>query len=61
VASALPFQFTVEAATKPEPVTVRVNCGPPAVAVAGARRLIAGTGLVAPPTESASTFVPPVL
>src|SRR6266478_6311377 len=47
--SALPFQFTVEAAVKPVPVTVSVNVEPPEAAILGERAEIAGTGLYSPP------------
>jgi hypothetical protein len=46
VVSAVPFQLTVEDATKPVPLTVSVNALPPAVVLAGARLLMAGTGLL---------------
>jgi hypothetical protein len=42
-----PFQFTVEPETKPLPFTVSVNPAPPAVAEAGLRPVVAGTGLLA--------------
>lgn len=40
-----PFHITSESATKPVPVTVRVNAAPPATALDGASAVIAGTGL----------------
>src|SRR5436190_10940600 len=46
VASALPFQFTVEPETKFVPFTVNVNCGPPAAAQVGLSELIVGTALM---------------
>jgi hypothetical protein len=42
VASALPFQYTVEPETKLLPFTVRVNCGPPAPMQVGLIELIVG-------------------
>jgi hypothetical protein len=42
VVRAVPFQFTVEPLTNPEPVTVRVKVGPPAVAEFGDRLVITG-------------------
>jgi len=39
------FHWTVEALTKPVPLTVSENAPPPAVAEAGLRLVIAGTGL----------------
>jgi hypothetical protein len=41
-----PFQFTVEPETKPVPFTVSVNPAPPAVAEAGLRPVVVGTGLL---------------
>src|SRR5207249_4847629 len=46
VASALPFQFTVEPETKFVPFTVNVNCGPPAAAQVGLSELIVGAALI---------------
>ena len=46
VVSAVPFQFTVEVETKFVPVTVNVNCGPPAVAQVGLIAVVVGTGLL---------------
>src|SRR5437762_675106 len=46
VASALPFQFTVEPETKFVPFTVNVNCEPPAVAQVGLSELIVGVALI---------------
>src|SRR4029077_16808417 len=46
VASGLPFQFTVEPETKLVPLTVSVNCGPPAVAQVGLIELIVGAALM---------------
>jgi hypothetical protein len=43
VASGVPFQFTVEPETKFVPVTVNVNCGPPAAAQVGLSELRVGT------------------
>jgi len=42
VASAVPFHFTVEVEIKFVPFTVKVNCGPPAVAQVGLSELIVG-------------------
>jgi len=41
----MPFQRTIEPATKFDPLTVSVNEGPPAVADTGFRLRIEGTGL----------------
>lgn len=41
----LPFHHTVEAPTKPVPLTVSVNAAPPAVVELGLKLVIAGTGL----------------
>ena len=46
VASGLPFQFAVEPETKLVPLTVSVNCGPPAVAQVGLSELIVGTARI---------------
>jgi len=46
VASAAPFQFTVEPETKLVPLTVKVNPGPPAVAQVGLSELIVGLALI---------------
>jgi hypothetical protein len=46
VASAVPFQFTVEVETKFVPFTVNVNGGPPGVTQAGSIELIAGAALI---------------
>jgi len=46
VVSGLPFQFTVEPETKLVPLTVKVNCEPPAVAQVGLSEVIVGTGLL---------------
>ena len=46
VVSAVPFHFTVEPETKFVPFTVKVNCGPPAVAQVGLSELIVGTALI---------------
>jgi hypothetical protein len=46
VASAVPFQSTVEVETKFVPFTVNVNCGPPAVAQVGLSELIVGLALI---------------
>src|SRR5512136_368207 len=44
VARALPFQRTTEPLTKPVPLTVRVNAGPPTAALDGLRLVIVGAG-----------------
>jgi len=46
VAFAAPPKFTVDVLTKFVPFTVRVNAGPPAVAVEGESVVIVGTGLL---------------
>jgi hypothetical protein len=46
VASADPFQFTVELETKFVPFTVNVNCGPPTAAQVGLSELIVGVALI---------------
>jgi hypothetical protein len=46
VAKAVPFQFTVEPETKFVPLTVRVNCAPPAVVQVGLSELMVGTALM---------------
>jgi len=46
VASAVPFQFTVEVETKFVPFTVNVNCGPPTVAQVGLSEPIVGLALM---------------
>jgi hypothetical protein len=46
VASAVPFQFTVEVETKFVPFTVNVNPGPPAATQAGLMEPIVGLGLM---------------
>ena len=46
VASAVAFHFTVEVETKFVPFTVKVNCGPPAVAQVGLIEVVVGTGLL---------------
>ena len=47
VARALPFQRTTEPPTKFVPLTVRVNAGPPTLALDGLRLVIVGTGICA--------------
>ncbi len=48
VARALPFQFTTEPETTPEPFTVSVNPAPPGLVASGNRGwLISGTGFAA--------------
>jgi hypothetical protein len=46
VASAVPFQFTVDPERKVVPFTVSTNCGPPAVVHVGLSELIVGTALM---------------
>ena len=46
VASVVPFHLTVEVETKFVPVTVNVNCPPPAVAQVGLIELVVGIGLL---------------
>src|SRR5205823_5334410 len=41
-----PFHFTTLLCTKLVPFTVRVNCGPPAVALLGESDVVVGTGLL---------------
>jgi hypothetical protein len=41
-----PFHRTTEPTTKPLPLTVSVNAGPPAPAVAGLKLVVVGTGLL---------------
>jgi hypothetical protein len=45
VVRAVPFQFTVDAAANPVPLTVSVNALAPAVALLGLSELITGAGL----------------
>ena len=61
VVFAAPAKFTVEAFTKFDPFTVRVNAGPPAVALVGESVAIDGTGLLArvPVKEKFKTLLPP--
>jgi hypothetical protein len=44
--SANPFHFTTEVVMKPEPFTVSVKAGPPAVALAGEREVTVGVGFL---------------
>jgi len=46
VASADPFHLTVEPETKLVPLTVNVNCAPPAVAQVGLSEVIVGGALI---------------
>ena len=46
VASAAPFQLTVEVETKFVPLTVKVNCEPPTLAHVGLSELMLGTALI---------------
>jgi hypothetical protein len=46
VAQSAPFHRTTELGINPLPLTVRANAGPPAVAEAGLRLVVAGTGLL---------------
>src|SRR5215469_13037309 len=50
VVLAEPFQLTVDPLTKPVPVTVSVNAGPPGAAASGLRGFKKGTELVAAAT-----------
>ncbi len=59
VASATPFQFTVDAATKSLPVTARMNSGLPDAALDGARVEIDGTGFKAMIVKVSAPDVPP--
>src|SRR5262249_60476021 len=43
---AVPFQLTAEPLTKFVPLTVKLNCDPPAVALLGERLLMFGSGLL---------------
>jgi hypothetical protein len=54
-----PFQFTVEPETKPVPLTVSVNAVPPAVAEAGLRLVVVGTGLLTVTVRSEDSITPP--
>jgi xanthosine utilization system XapX-like protein len=49
--SALPLKLTIESAPNPLPFTIRVNAGPPAVALVGLIELIIGGGLIVNVTE----------
>ncbi len=69
VARSAPFQRTVDAPlTKPVPITVRVKPDPPAVADAGLKFVMVGTGLLivnvsmfdVPPPEAVNTVTPAV-
>jgi hypothetical protein len=53
----LPFHCTVDPCTKPEPLTVRVNPGPPAIELDGATEVPIGPGLLMENTRGAE--VPP--
>src|SRR6185369_17855222 len=56
----MPFQRTIEPATKFDPLTLSVNAGPPAVADTGFRLRITGTGFGVLTTPKNSVFdVPP--
>jgi hypothetical protein len=48
VASVLPFHCATEDDTNLEPLTVRVNCGPPAFVLLGESDVPTGTGLTTP-------------
>jgi hypothetical protein len=60
VVSEVPFQSTVEVETKFVPLTVKVNCGPPAVAQVGLIAVVVGTRLLMVMT-SVAVPVPPAL
>jgi len=59
VASAVPFQCTADEAKKLLPLTVRVNAGPPAVALLGESAEIVGIGLALLIVNTALPEVPP--
>ena len=61
VVFAAPAKFTVEAFTKFDPFTVKVNAGPPAAALVGESAVIVGTGLLArvPVKVKFKTLLPP--
>ena len=59
VASATPFQFTVDAATKSLPLTVSVNGGLPDAAVDGTSVETAGTGFEVLIVKVSGLEVPP--
>jgi len=71
VGRVVPYQNTVDAPTKPVPFTVRVKAGPPAVADAGLKLVMVGTGLLIvnglefemtePPDWNTSTFFVPAV
>jgi hypothetical protein len=51
------LKLTTEVETKPVPFTVRVNAGPPTIALAGDNDVIAGVGFAAPTTVVGSLAV----
>src|SRR6267142_539692 len=59
VASATPFQFTVDAATKSLPVTARMNGGLPDAALEGTRVEIDGSGFEGLMVKVSALEVPP--
>ena len=59
VARADPFQLTSDPLTKPAPLTVRLSAAPRAVALAGDRLVIVGTGLDALMVRAEGADVPP--
>ena len=61
VASALPFQFTVEVETKFVPLTVNVNCISPAEAQVGLSELMAGAALIVNVTAPDVAAHPPTV
>ena len=54
-----PFQFTTEAFSKPEPLTVRLKAAPPEVALEGDRVVMVGTGFGALMVNADGVEVPP--
>src|SRR5216117_1711707 len=54
-----PFQRTTDAATKPLPLTVRTNAGPPASADVGLMLLTLGAGFTGMMVKPAALEVPP--
>jgi len=61
VVSAAPFQFTIEAETKFNPLTVNVNCGSPAAAQIGLSELMVGTAAIVSGTALEVDAHPPTV
>jgi len=61
VVSAAPFQFTIEAETKFNPLTVNVNCGSPAAAQIGLSELMVGTAAMVSVTALEVDAHPPTV